>query len=183
MNIDWSKAPEWATHALVKLQNPNLGSAHWSCLVDGEHRVSPDGLWFHPDGYRVVEERPRKSADKAWTGEGLPPVGTVCERRFHDTEGSSWNRVTVTAHGHKKIMCLEESGDEWAHYALEVSFRPARTPEQIAAEQRSADLNQMIGSIKDHPHKYPGVTHLSQLKIQEDACIDLYDAGWRKVTP
>ena len=61
-----------------------------------------------------------------------------------------------------------------------IMFRQVRTPEQIAEEARIAELNLMIGAIKDHPGGRHGVDHLTQLRIHEEACINLYDAGWRK---
>lgn len=168
-NIDWSKAPEWATHALVKLHNPNLGSVHWSCLIDGEHRVSPDGLWFHPDGYRIAEERPRKIAVKEWTGEGLPPVGTVLDWR--EKTGSQWVEATVLFITDSSVVLKREDGFEWQMLTKATVFRPSRTAEQLAAEEaKNAELNRMVATVS-----------IIDKRWARKVCSDLYDAGYRKV--
>lgn len=185
IKIDWSKAPDWADgHGLIAFQ----GFTEVWINADQYSVVGRDGGPYpwgggkgdtrhnHTRGnVEYITPRPER-----WDGTGLPPVGVVCERRFHDKEGSSWQRVTITAHGHKKIMCLEETGDEWAHFGLEVSFRPVRTPEQIAEEERLAGLNEMVGHIKDHPLGTHGVSHLQELMIHEDVARDLWAAGYRK---
>lgn len=170
--IDWSKAPPHATHwcpGNARIEAGwiyNIGGEFYSCYADkGLEHIPAFPAWREE---KLIQRPPKQT----WTGTGLPPVGTVCERRFHDTEGSSWNRVTVTAHGHKKIMCLEESGDEWAHYALEVSFRPARTPEQIAAEQREKDIEEMLDLFKS--------TACKQTYDMRGGIAALFDAGFRK---
>ncbi|MBF8746860.1 hypothetical protein [Pseudomonas monteilii] len=185
IKIDWRMAPDWADgHGLIAFQGFTEVwiSAEQYSVVGREGGPYPwgggkgDTRHNHTRGQvQYITPRPER-----WDGTGLPPVGAVCERRFHDKEGSSWQRVTITAHGHKKIMCLEETGDEWAHFGLEVSFRPARTPEQIAEEERLAGLNEMIGHIKDHPLGTHGVSHLQELMIHEDVARDLWDAGYRK---
>ncbi|MGE8302827.1 MAG: hypothetical protein ACN6PW_00040 [Pseudomonas kermanshahensis] len=183
--IDWSKAPEWADgHGLVAYHGITevwLNMDQYA-VVGAEDRAYPYGGGtgenrhnFTRGQVQYITPRPGQ-----WDGTGLPPVGAACERRFHDKEGSSWQRVTITAHGHKKIMCLEETGDEWAHFGLEVSFRPARTPEQIAEEERLAGLNEMIRCIKDHPLGTHGISHLQELMIHEDVARDLWEAGYRK---
>lgn len=139
--IDWSKAPEWANgHGLVAHHGITEVwiSMEQYAVVGAEDRAYPygGGTGDHRHNFTQGQVQYITPRPGQWDGTGLPPVGTVCERRFHDNEGSSWQRVTITAHGHKKIMCLEETGDEWAHFGLEVSFRPARTPEQIAADER-----------------------------------------------
>lgn len=185
IKIDWRMAPDWADgHGLIAFQGITEVwiNADQYAVVGREGGPYPwgggkgDTRHNHTRGQvQYITPRPAR-----WDGTGLPPVGAVCERRFHDKEGSSWQRVTITAHGHKKIMCLEETGDEWAHFGLEVSFRPARTPEQIAEEERLAGLNEMIGHIKDHPLGTHGVSHLQELMIHEDVARDLWDAGYRK---
>ncbi|MCY1465715.1 hypothetical protein D9M71_839020 [compost metagenome] len=54
----------------------------------------------------------------------------------------------------------------------------------MEADERDSAVNQMIRCVKDHPGGRHGANHLTQLKIQEEACFDLYQAGYRKqVTP
>jgi len=131
--VDWSLAPEWATHALVKLHNPGVGGVYWSYFIDGEHRISPDGLWFHPDGYRVADERPRNLKPKPWSGpeDGLPPTGTVCEhKRVHE-----WQQIEVFAvkpnyNGSNTALFTYGNGC-WGGCAEPSFFRAIPSPAQL----------------------------------------------------
>lgn len=123
-----------------------------------------------------------RAGPPAWTGEGLPPVGSgVCEYRGAH-QWDEWTVVNIFASWGKgsSAVVFVDFGDGWREERDPERFRPIRTPEQIAEEARSAELNLMIGAIKDHPGGRHGVDHLTQLKIHEEACINLYDAGWRK---
>lgn len=135
-----------------------------------------------------------RAGPPAWTGEGLPPVGTVCEfagfnpEETLPTDPRVGDQVTVIAHfmsGSFEVAAFTFYAPPDFEY-LQVGqgaygcFRPIRTPEQIAEEARIAELNLMVGAIKDYPGGRHGVDHMTQLKIHEEACINLYDAGWRK---
>ncbi|UAN58995.1 hypothetical protein [Serratia sp. JSRIV004] len=70
-----------------------------------------------------------------WTGEGLPPVGTVCE--FYDRE--EWSEVLVKFIGDKYAVLQDERYSVERVYCVAdkpQKFRPIRTPEQIEAERR-----------------------------------------------
>lgn len=98
-----------------------------------------------------------------WTGEGLPPAGTDCEHRTGP--GMSWTLATVLAHGKHKVFYRDSNGHEWTRLYDEIEFRPIRTPEQIAADEREAGITQMresVGSLNTHPF------------------AELWDAGYRK---
>lgn len=107
---------------------------------------------------------------KVWDGQGLPPVGDSCERRFIDVAGSSWFGCIVLAHGSRKIFIRDDNGDEWAHSLDEVEFRPYRTPEQIAAEEREKAVQQMAGDLGELPARTTVIPTL----------YAIYDAGYRK---
>lgn len=201
MSIDWSKAPDWAVaHGLHETgfgikefwlgetQHQNLEHAKSFPYGGGD----PSCGSFHNsrrESFSFVTPRPAN-----WNGEGLPPVGTVCEfagfnpEETIPTDPRAGDQVTVIAHfmsGSFEVAAFTFYAPPEFEY-LQVAqgaygcFRPIRTPEQIAEEARLAELNLMIGAIKDHPGGRHGVDHLSQLKIHEEACINLYDAGWRK---
>ena len=108
-----------------------------------------------------------------WDGVGLPPAGTTCERRFPDVRESSWNVCIILAHGARKIFVRDNCGDEWAHHLDEVEFRPFRTPEQIAAEEREKAIAEMVATAKM-------ATGFGQ-NVADHAA--LYDAGYRKQEP
>lgn len=119
-----------------------------------------------------------------WSGEGPPPAGTVCE--VDGSAGESGFGSCTILYSSSNVMVWQYIGSDFENcsYVGEREFRPIRTPEQIAAIERDNAINQMIGFVKDHPGGRHGVRHLPQLQIQEEACCDLYDAGYRKqVTP
>lgn len=74
----------------------------------------------------------------AWNGEGLPPVGTVCE---YQTIGATndWKEVEILCHftAQKEVaVFVPVQGYRNVKQATAECFRPIRTPEQIAAEER-----------------------------------------------
>lgn len=98
---------------------------------------------------------------KEWDGSGLPPVGTVCEYLWGDGE---WRKCEIVAHYFANAVAVD------AFYCNAVllqplMFRPIRTPEQIAAEERLHAIDEMYSVIRE-----------SQIKT----VAALYDAGYRK---
>ena len=183
MSIDWSKAPSWvigyALHAFGgEIREVWVGEHQYQRLDqpkpfpygggNSDHRYNPRRSEFHFEQLRPTP----------WNGEGLPPVGTVCELYYGQGEHGT---VKILAHAERLgvPVAVYQDDDEFGAYTSEL-FRPIRTPEQIAEEARIAELNLMVGAIKDYPGGRHGVDHMTQLKIHEEACINLYDAGWRK---
>ncbi|WP_445572118.1 hypothetical protein [Pseudomonas sp. E102] len=192
MNIDWSKAPEDFPLWLEGLGEHAKHSGWYRRAGDVfEHETHGQFRAFREGQFFTVHHQPEQLA---WTGEGLPPVGTVCEfagfnpEETLPTDPRVGDQVTVIAHfmsGSFEVAAFTFYAPPEFRY-LKVSqgaygcFRPIRTPEQIAEEARVAELNLMVGAIKDYPGGRHGVDHLTQLRIHEEVCIDLYDAGWRK---
>lgn len=177
MNIDWSKAPEathydnrrWCEKAFMR---KNHNGKDWEYL-------SRDGNWIMygpiPDSEMTdLIERPYE-----WAGEGLPPVGTVCEFNTMAVTDEEWHKllplrediqVTVIAH------CTQPSGTQTAVFTFNCTgglqvemgvaelFKPIRTPEQIAAEERDKAVREMQGLGG----------------IQRQSAEWIYDAGYRK---
>lgn len=79
----------------------------------------------------------------AWTGEGLPPVGTVCEVLNNELSGPEWERCTILYSGKFRIMYDSESCYERVGFIDNLKFRQIRTPDQIAAEKREADIEEL----------------------------------------
>lgn len=196
MSIDWSKAPDWAVaHALHafggEISEVWVGEDQYQRL--DQNRPFPYGgvveSYFHnPRRRQFRYETPRPPR---WNGEGLPPIGAVCEFNScwaHVARGESWHQVTVVYSSDESYVVRRDAAPEGettevcgpATLSEIARFRPIRTAEQIAAETRIAEINEMLRHIRDWPRGSHGVNHLSQLKIHEDACCDLYDAGYRK---
>lgn len=171
--IDWSKAPEGATHR---------GAINWF-KSDGGKVYTFDGAVWHPVSWEIWQlapfaKRPIIHADE-WSGEGLPPVGVVCEVR-NKTPGYCafpWEKCTIAltnigANGCVQICTIDHRGD-FAIYYPEVDiiqFRPIRTTEQIAADERSKAIDEMVKALGMDD---PGTAEYIR-------CGLIYDAGYRK---
>lgn len=105
-----------------------------------------------------------KSTASAWNGEGLPPAGTVCE--FSRKGCGNWGRVEILYVGKQRIFFRDRDGDELSRSHGESEFRPIRTAEQIAADEREAG----IAGIRQ--------TLISNAKGSIESAI--WDAGYRK---
>lgn len=164
MKIDLSKKPEGATHI-----NPHSGL--WvKCFGgnSGSYQFFKDGEWEM--GFGCMSNSYLEIAQpEPWNGEGLPPVGTVCELHRDTYFEIEWQAVALLGIGQTKAFFRDKEGHEWSRPLSELSFRPIRTPEQIAAEERETAILAMradIGWIA--PYLGPCPVAL------------LYDAGYRK---
>lgn len=69
-----------------------------------------------------------------WNGEGLPPVGVVCEY-LGAHQYNEWSKVKIFAAWRKFVFV--DFTDGWRQEDNPKRFRPIRTPEQIAAEKQA----------------------------------------------
>lgn len=168
IDIDWSKAPEWANAVIRSNEVGEFFVSQWggisARLRIGSSVIDEDSADMIPPHHWVLVE----TRSAPWTGEGLPPVGIEIEamlrRNMHD--GYAWHRAKVVhgplpgSEGEVLVFCLETTSPAWVD-----EFRPVRTPEQIAAEEKVAaikEMQQVVGSFNLEPFQ----------------C--LYDAGYRK---
>lgn len=118
----------------------------------------------------------------SWNGEGLPPVGLEVEVCDSDEPHEAYakhigEKVKIIAHD---VLNGDDEGLPVAVYSYDCSwgkgyhalvagkFRPIRTAEQIAAEERVKAIDEMTGS---------GIAG----GLAPWVCAELYDAGYRKV--
>lgn len=111
---------------------------------------------------RVKREMP------AWNGEGLPPVGTVCEASVSGMD--NWFSCEVVVHHPKQIGVAgvhDLVGDAllWTE-----NFRPIRTAEQIEAEEREKAVLEIGHILMENRAAW---TEYYQASL-------IYDAGYRK---
>lgn len=165
MSIDWSKAPEGATHYHIGDDiNP------WRKIKDTVAYERYRGKWLKvnsfnegcmPDYYVPIPQ-------ETWDGQGLPPVGTVCEVKHRDI---GWVRCEIVAH--KSFSCgglthaIAWIDENTLDQSQGLRFRQLRTPEQIAAEEREKAVGDMAMSIQGVPYQYPTL-------------YALFDAGYRR---
>lgn len=177
MSIDWSKAPDWTiAHALYafggEISEVWVGEQQYQRLDHprafpygggvGDARHNPCRSQFR---YETLRPSP-------WTSEGLPPVGTVCERNI---ARSAWCKTTilaVTPEG--KNVAYQDMAGQLGWSGCASSFRPIRTPEQIAAEERLAAINYMEIDAGMCATAFDGDPE-ARVWIE-----NLVDKGWRK---
>lgn len=167
MNIDWSKAPEGATHFAP--QGKGL-DARWFDMDKKRVRVFHNDQWEDINFWAGRTDLIPKPALAEWTGEGLPPVGMVCECHLPGelTNNYSWVEAKVIWHNGPTECAVVRSTSKLAWCD---EFRPIRTPEQIAAEKREVAIQKMLAECP-----YPG-SHDGVARLYTEA---LYDAGYRK---
>ncbi len=115
-----------------------------------------------------------------WTGEDLPPAGTVCEcmctakgkeRAWFIARVNYMSEHTAVL---DSLVDCAELGEFVAHPAT-MKFRPIRTPDQIAAEQREKAVEAMLALDPYLPNAPLGMMSRAEF------CRALYDHGYRKV--
>lgn len=158
--IDWSLAPDDATH-YDELAEVFCNERGYWC-ADCYWRADPG-----QEDWGTSRYIPRPTS--TWNGEGLPPAGTVCEVYFPYDTNPEWYRVEVM-YSSKYMTVLFGDGEENAYTlerveALRMKFRPLRTPEQIAAEEREKAILDLI--------RVTCISHREAARV--------HDAGYRKV--
>jgi hypothetical protein len=170
-----SKAPEGATHRSAGHYYRKMGPT-WM-LYGSEH------AWIATACDWAFLDKNAELLIPAWSGEGPPPVGTVCE--FHGAGAACpddpWHpdlkdgdHVTIIAYfndsvGQVAAFTFKARNENIAAIQVEQArpgaFRPIRTPEQIAAEERAKAIKEMLSIVGGSEHR---------------VCVELYDAGYRK---
>jgi hypothetical protein len=184
MGIAWIKRPEGATHALEGKVTDNFYRFHedcWQLWCGDQWAISAD--W---DGWFSVPPCFVEFPDP-WNGEGLPPVGVVCE--FQGDEAKCpydpWHedlhdgvKCTVIAHFKSKSLDLvaftfvKADGNTEVEQSLPGALKPIRTPEQIAAEECDKAVKAMLSEFE----------HTGSLTSHYEVCEVLHKAGYRKQT-
>jgi len=140
--IDWSKAPEGATHYYPPTEEWYLAGYGCAPLVW-------TGMWCKAFQFAQREhkciERP---TTPSWSGEGLPPVGVVCDVFNRELSNPEWEKCTILFAGKHRFLYDSESCAERCGYIENLEFRPIRTPEQIESDARIKAAQEWLKSIE-----------------------------------
>ncbi|MBH9198640.1 hypothetical protein I5K50_10255 [Pseudomonas aeruginosa] len=170
MSIDWSKAPEGATH--WEPRGPDFGEGwmkkegnEWFYWGEGTNKWFKGKLSCNVSAEReaTFEARPQE----AWDGQGLPPVGAKCLTDRNDF----LREVTILCHGKTRTFVFDHVSQE--EICLELKdrvFLPIRTPEQIAAEERRKSIIHLANILIARRGQYNEY-------VQAEA---IYNAGYRR---
>ena len=129
-----------------------------------------------------------RAGPPAWTGEGLPPVGTVCEFAGFNPEETTFDdpavgdKVTVIAHylsGCVQVAaftynCASNFGSLNVAQGAHGCFRHIRTPEQIESDKRISEIQ----ALSDELAGYEGVD--GARARHHNMALYLVDQGYRK---
>lgn len=101
--VDWSLAPEGATHWTPDrtVYNQFLKfDKKWFWFGEGWVEYGDGSDWMKSQLAGVIS-KPEADQPKPWSGQedGLPPVGTVCE--YLDDGNGDWEEVTIVAIDHR----------------------------------------------------------------------------------
>ncbi|MFU4302091.1 hypothetical protein ACM73N_28060 [Pseudomonas aeruginosa] len=168
MSIDWSKAPARATH--YSPVRPGHAAAYWR-MENGEPAecwvVLSNGELSHtPSDPSMSLETRGALVQRAWDGQGLPPVGIKCE--FSLNLGSiGWAEGRVI--GHDGVFAVISHKGEY-YPRNEHGVRPICTPEQIAAEERSKECDRIFFIL----------SNVKREGNRSDMAEAIYDAGYRR---
>ena len=160
MSIDWTEAPDQATHYDCNADVFCTADGWWSCK--GEYYAMPYQMAL--GSYRYTP-RPVEPASTAWNGIGWPPVGTVCEVIFSDV----WVRATIehllTWKG--ETECIFKTEEDWDFSSCLDCFRPIRTHAHIERET----LIRVATQVMSHDN----------VISERNAAESLYEAGMLKL--
>jgi len=168
-DIDWSKAPEWANHAV----EGKSGSIAWIDVLKHGGIIQWSyqrlvGEIDNPEGLKIVESRPVK---QPWNGEGFPPVGVEVELRYPQGQ---WLKVVVLYYDDAITLIKRTTGTNKyriINHINSAEFRPIRTEEEKAIEHLALilakDHEDITDLVKDH-------------RMFVSAAKSIYKAGYRK---
>lgn len=104
-----------------------------------------------------------QDAAPVWNGEGLPPVGCVCERSW---AGDEWQSCKILfASGQIVVVKLKESGREDAYNIGDVTFRPILPTRSEAERKRDEAVAQLNNFVA-----------MGKFALDEDLACAVYDA-------
>ncbi|EPN6730776.1 hypothetical protein ACV4WY_14420 [Pseudomonas aeruginosa] len=162
MSIDWSKAPEGCIGAFARIISKTAFFVFSKRPSDYMSREGYEGEG--EDGpYHVFSEY-WEWIDKPWDGQGLPPIGTVCEYRH--MIWPEYRPCEIRYISEESLVAYDDAQEQF-YRTCDMLFRPIRTPEQIAAEEREKAVGDMAMSIQGVPYQYPTL-------------YALFDAGYRR---
>lgn len=184
----WPQGARWILHDGANGCYADLGITSIGVGIDcSEFDGNPTSAVFEA-GWQAAVDALKAESSPAWVGVGLPPIGIDVEvlseyshPRFDRFIGQ---QVHIVAHDvingdPVAVFRMPIDGDDAEqdyHAMVAKSFRPIRTPEQIAADERERQVKSMLDFDLLNPKADIGVGMLSR----KEFCEALYDAGYRK---
>jgi len=136
MGIDWSKAPEGATHAMIRRGHGATGVTWFKKIDESTWRVwsrydaNSFLRWCESPGTRDGDHFIPRPTKPEWV-DGLPPVGRLVEGFINYGASTKWRKCEVLKHANGEAAVYAEN----RFLAWCKEFRPIQTPEQRRREE------------------------------------------------
>lgn len=171
---EWPQGARWILYDVANGCHADMGAECIALGIDcSEFDGNPTTAVFEAGWQAAVDALNTGRAGSGgikWNGEGLPPVDLPCQ--WHSDSQTGWQEVVVLAYSGESAW-IQPKGKPSIIVGNPANFRPIRTPEQIAKQERSKACDKMYGVILD---KIPQ----DRRNNGSDICEALYDAGYRK---
>lgn len=165
--IEWGggKHPPVSTNTVVdvKFKNGNVQSGYSAGEYSWEHAWQSSNIIAYrlhqpqeeaqskSDEEAELNECIGQDASPAWTGEGLPPVGCVCERSW---AGDKWLQCEIIFTGNEIVLVKLETR-EAAYRLSDVRFRPIRSEAERKRDAAVEAIDRYMPEfIPDTPNDY-----------------------------
>ena len=112
------------------------------------------------DNESNLNEHIVKDAAQAWNGEGLPPVGCVCEVLYdeHEVLGNTWLKAKIISHDDGNVVGRWLEGNtEHTLFDYAINHRDYRQLRTEADKKRDAAVEQMMEFATIHTTKSLGL--------------------------
>lgn len=167
MSIDWTKAPEGANKAGFTGPDNYLQFYRIPGMF-GDYDFWCEGWgWRGSDFQTCADHLFERPAKVEWNGQGLPPVGTVCEYRH--MIWPEYRPCEIRYISEESLVAYDDAQEQF-YRTCDMLFRPLPTPEQIAAEEREKAISEMLGLYNS------GYWPMTSKQF----CEVLFDAGYRR---
>lgn len=168
LSIEVEKADDWMLAEVTRTQ--------WQAAVDALKSEECAHDYANKHGCPECGE----TASPAWDGVGSPPADVLIEMK-HKNATAGWARPDFHEEqlawvGRDHFVTADEKFGALSDYL----FRPIRTPEQIAAEERENAAIELFSTINWNDGK-TGWDRMSEKR--KDDYRKAIDAGYRKVAP
>jgi hypothetical protein len=181
-SIDWSLAPEGATHATLEADGPRFFKQDHEAYGwwKGEWRsLGPRLEWCFFTKDAIARPSPQNSdqqnvARHEWYEGDIPPVGLSFE--FTSNGGHNWNARTIL---YKDDSVILLDGHQLFKLAdPDIGFRPARTPEQVEADEREKARDDALNTMTGEGWTTGETEEQWQFRLK--IVSEMLDMGYRK---
>lgn len=176
--INWDNAPDWATHAVYRKVTREIICFDCERYMyekdnDEYHHYYGDNVAFSFDELlpgaeaRPTSDHAIKNSSKEWNGEGLPPVGTVCE---YICEDDRWYRADILGYRNDFIFMLIDEMEALCTMSISGNADKFRLADTRTDKEKAID--EMKECVENG--------YFINKSCVYNAMKELYDAGYRK---